>query len=251
MIHSHQSLKAQLSALGIIPGDTLLIHSSLRSMGNLEGGAETLLLALKEQLGHGLLVMPTLTWDSVNDSQPVFDVARSRCCVGALPELFRQQPGVQRSWHPTHSVAAWGDDAVEFVEGHQRFDTPCARASPWGHLVERDAKILFLGTGLACNTLIHGVEEWAEVPGRLTTEPQYLQVTTPSGYLVEVPSRRHIGDASQYYAKLEPVFDAAGALRKGQLGDASCHLVFSSLAARATLALLDKDIQLFSHPRLP
>src|SRR6185369_6392454 len=109
---------------------------------------------------------------------------------------------------------------------------------------------LFLGTGLGCNTLIHGVEEWAGVPGRLTESREALLVRTPQDTVLEVPSRRHVGDPSKYYAKLEPVFFAAGALKLGKLGDASCHLLEASVAASSTLGLLARDPQLFSHAGL-
>ena len=77
-------------------------------------------------------MLPTHTWSYINADNPKFYVDQSPSCVGILPELFRKRPGVVRSSHPTHSVAALGQDAKAFTNDDHRFDTPCARGSAWG-----------------------------------------------------------------------------------------------------------------------
>lgn len=186
--------------LGLKPEDTALIHSSMRSVGPVEGCAEGLLAALRDYFAPGLLVFPTLSWDLVNARQPVFSVRDTPCTTGILPEIFRKMPGVIRSLHPTHSVAAIGPDAAAFTAGHEKFDSPADRNSPWGRLYDRRAKILFVGTGLSCNTYLHGVEEWLPVPGMLTDEAENLVVYDYDGKRIEVPSRRHAGGHSEWYA---------------------------------------------------
>src|SRR5690554_8160890 len=101
-----EELKEQIAALGIQPTDTLLIHSSMKAVGEVEGGADTVLDAFSEYLKEGLLILPTHTWAQMNSEYNVFDVVNEPSCVGILTELFRKRPGVVRSWHPTHSVAA-------------------------------------------------------------------------------------------------------------------------------------------------
>ena len=86
--------------MGLTGTETILIHSSMKSIGAVEGGADTVLDALMEFFAEGLLLLPTHTWQSIDQDHPVFDVRRSPCCVGILPELFRQRPGVVRSLHP-------------------------------------------------------------------------------------------------------------------------------------------------------
>lgn len=250
-LHASQKLKSDLAGMGIKKTDVLLVHSSLKSIGKVEGGADTVLDALMDALSDGLLVFPTLSYESVNANQPFFSVLNTPGCVGILPELFRKRKGVYRSWHPTHSLAAWGRGAEDFVSGHEKFDTPCARESPWGKLVQRKAKILFVGTGLACNTLLHGVEEWFGVPERLSDEKEALKVETPEGLILEVPSRRHLGHPSDHYAKLEGIFDRSGILKTGVLGSARCHLLEAAPMAELTLKLLQKDTFLFSHSGVP
>lgn len=132
MTHTYESLTAQLKTLGIDPCGTLLVHSSMKSMGEVEGGADTVLDVLSDYMKDGLLVSPTHTWSTINKDNPLFHVETSSCCVGILPELFRKRDNVVRSWHPTHSVAALGKDARAFTQDDHLFDTPCARGSVWG-----------------------------------------------------------------------------------------------------------------------
>jgi aminoglycoside 3-N-acetyltransferase len=79
-----------------------------------------------------------------------------------LTEIFRRSPGVVRSLHPTHSVAAWGADAAAMVAGHEDAKTPCGTGSPYMRLLEHDGKILFLGATYDSMTFWHAVEELIE-----------------------------------------------------------------------------------------
>jgi len=81
------------------------VHTSLRSLGKVPGGAETVVRGLLYALGeNGTLLTPALSYASVGVNNPVFDVLHTPSCVGALPEYFRTRPGTIRSVHPTHSV---------------------------------------------------------------------------------------------------------------------------------------------------
>jgi len=140
-----------------------------------------------------------------------------------------------------------GRDAAAFTAGHHHFDTPCARTSPWGRLLDRRAKILFIGTGIGCNTFLHGVEEWFGVPEMLTRDPEMLYTTIPGGARLPVPCRRHLGHHSTWYYKTEPVLAAAGALTTGRFGDASCHLVETVGATETVYEMLRRDPLIFTR----
>ncbi|OXM83530.1 AAC(3) family N-acetyltransferase [Paenibacillus rigui] len=220
-MYTKSMLMEQLEQLGVNPQGTVLMHSSMKSLGEVEGGADTVLDALSDYMKDGLLVLPTHTWSYIQADNPRFDVEQSSSCVGILTELFRKRPGVVRSWHPTHSVAARGKDAAAFTAGDERFDTPCARGSVWGKLLDRKATILLVGVDLRRNTFMHGVEEWLDIPGRMTDGHELLYTITPDGTEIEVPSRRHCGLSwSQHFWKVEDVLEQRGAMFKGQLGDA-------------------------------
>lgn len=243
MHHTKDSLIAQLSAM--LPSDaTVLMHSSCKSLGQMENGGDTILDALTEYFSRGLVVLPTHTWATVNDRQPVYDVLYTPVCIGLLPELFRKRPGVHRSWHPTHSVAAFGADAEEFVRGDENCPTPCARDSAWGRLYDRDAYVLLVGVELNRMTFFHGVEEWNGIPGRLKETPNRYVVIPPDGGRIVRDYYPHCGDSSQLYPKAETALLHAGAMRMEKLGDATVRLLSCRKSAEVVSSLL-KDNPFF------
>ena len=243
-----KDLTADLRALGVREGDSLLVHSSIKAVGPVENGADTILDALEAAVGRrGLLMLPTHSWDYVNANQPHFYLAESPSCVGMLPEVFRHRPDAFRSWHPTHSVAAWGEDAWAVLEGHETFDTPAAWDSPYGRLAQRRGYVLILGARLTNNTFLHGVEEWCRVPGRLTEEMEMLYTHLPDGRCIPVPSHRHIGHVSERYGKIRQALLDTGIGWQGKVGMADCWLLRAEPMARLVTGLLAKDPDLFGH----
>ena len=100
MQHRDQSLSKDaivrdLQDLGVLPGSLILVHSSLRSLGWVEGGAETVIDALLEAVApKGTVLVPTLTGSAQlsPENPPVFDPTTSSCWTGVIPEAFRQRP---------------------------------------------------------------------------------------------------------------------------------------------------------------
>ncbi len=229
-----------LELLGIGLGDKVLMHSSLSSMGHVDGGAQTIIDALQRVVGpDGIVALPTHTWDTVNARQPVFHVSLSPSIVGAVTEAFRHRAGVVRSLHPTHSVAALGRGASAFIEGHERWSTPCAMDSPYGRLVQEGGWVLLLGVDLSVCTLIHGFEEWTELPWVFNRD-EALYTITADGEVLSVPSRRHT-DAAGYdrdFPALEPLLLSRGLIRTTTIGDATVRLVNASSLWKTMAPLL-------------
>lgn len=246
-MYTKESLIKQLEQLNIDSNGTLLVHSSMKSIGPVEGGADTVLDAFTEHMRDGLLVLPTHTWSYINADNPRFYVDRSPSCVGILPELFRSRPGVVRSLHPTHSVAALGKDAEDFTKDDHHFDTPCARGSAWGKLLDRKGTVLLVGVDLKRNTFIHGVEEWVDIPGRLTDTHEALYTVLPDGTEIQVPSRRHCGLSwSEHFWKVDEVLESKGAMYKGHLGDAVVRVCDAEKVAIVITKMLKENPDLFS-----
>ncbi|GGH31488.1 AAC(3) family N-acetyltransferase [Paenibacillus segetis] len=246
-MHTKHSLIEQLEHAEIDKKGTLLMHSSFKSIGEVEGGADTVLDALSEYMQDGLLVLPTHTWSYINAENPRFYVETSPSCIGILPELFRKRSGVVRSYHPTHSVAALGRDAASFVEGNERCDTPCHRESPWGKLLDRQATIILVGVDLRRNTFIHGIEEWLDIPGRLTDSHEELFTVLGDGTEIPVPSRRHHGLSwSEHFWKVESLLEEQGAIQRSQLGDANVWVCDTVKMTEILSDMLRKNPDLFS-----
>jgi len=238
--------------LGIKRGDTLLVHSSMKAIGKVENGADTVLDAFIEYINEGLLIFPTHTWEQINDEYNIFYPETEPSCIGLLPNLFLKRPNIVRSWHPTHSVAACGTDASEYVAGEERCDTPCPRDGCWGKLYDRNAKILFLGCSLRSNTFLHCVEEWNNVPQRLTDTYHQFKIVTPLGQVIDRPMRGHYnpsGDISKNYGKMLEPFIYTGIAKKGFIGDAESVLCDAVGMADLTASFLKINPDLLADSR--
>lgn len=249
-MHTKESLLKQLSEMNINPAGTLLVHSSMKAIGEVEGGADTVIDALMEYMKDGLLVLPTHTWAQMNEKYRVFNVKTEPSCVGLLTNVFRIRPGVRRSVHPTHSVAACGKDAEEFVRGEENSHSPCSKGGCWEKLLLRKAQILFLGCNLTKNTFLHGVEEWNDIPNRLSKNPEDFFSVDENGVIYNTYQHRHhceppATEVSQYYGKMEPAFLKGGAIRYGAFGDAKCIVGDAVKMYEITSRYLKKDEHLF------
>lgn len=227
---------------GLAAGDLVLVHSALRRLGEVEGGADTVIAALLDALGgSGTLAMPTHTWKVVNRAQPVFHQALTPSCVGALSEVFRLRPGVGRSQHPTHSLAACGPRAAELLAGHERDPTPCAAGGPYHRLCAWGGKVLIIGADLACCTLFHGCEQWVDMPGAVAAQAERLYCITADGRTIPVDMRNHCTNTWDQYPRLEPHLVACGALRLARAGDCPLRLLDARLASDWLMARLRSD----------
>ncbi len=256
MAYTKADLKHDLAAMGLTGNETILIHSSMKSIGPVEGGADTVLDALMEFFAEGLLLLPTHTWRFINEENRVFDVRRSACCVGILPELFRQRPGVVRSLHPTHSMAAYGKDAAAYLEGELDANTPCTPGGCYDRLRAAHGKVLLLGVTHARNTFIHSVEEVLNVPNRLTDKPLQLTVVDAAGAQHTVYMRRHYNvqqpHISEDFVKLEQAYLDCGAARNTKFGDAACILCDAEGLFRVTRHVLAPNPEAFiTEPVIP
>lgn len=252
MPYTKDELLLHLREMRIDPTGTLLVHSSMKAIGEVVGGADTVLDALCDYMKDGLLVFPTHTWRQMNETYTVFDVRTEPSCVGLLSNMAMTRNGAVRSLHPTHSIVAIGPDAAAFANGEEHTRTPCAREGCWGKLYDRKAAILFLGCSLKCNTYLHGVEEWVDTPNRLNPVAQVFTVIDYDGIAHAVPQHRHhtwdpVVDPSEHYDKMLPAFEEGGAITHGRFGDAACVLADAVKMADITIPFLHADPHLFDN----
>lgn len=219
---SHKMAIKDLRALGIRKNGVLLVHASLRSLGKVEGGAETIIRALFHVLGkQGTLLFPALSFKSVSANSPFFDVVETPSCIGALPEYFRQRKGTIRSLHPTHSVSGRGKKAQELLSDHHKDTSPCGQHSPFHKLPHYDGQILFIGCGLQPNTSMHALEELIEPPYLFGDTTTY-EITDTGGSVFKMPVRNHNFEGwEQRYDRLEQILD----VHTGNVLEAGCHLI--------------------------
>lgn len=220
-----RALADELRALGVRPGDVLMVHASLRALGAGPGSAEDVIEALLAAVGEsGTLLMPALTYATVTREHPVFDAETTPACTGALSEVFRQREGTIRSLHPTHSVCACGARARELTEAHGEDRTPVGPHSPFALLPQAGGKILMLGCSLFPNTSMHGVEELVVPPYLFSPEPVRFtlrQGEKCGGALFTVHG---FAGYAQRYDRIAPHLRGSS-MRKGRVGAADCFLL--------------------------
>lgn len=128
----------------------VFVHSSWSEVSPLARRWRAVIELLQRGVGSGgTLVMPAYPMQGLSQSHleqhPFFDCRRTPSKAGLLSEIFRRMRQVHRSLHPTHSVAAWGERAVELTTGHERSATPFDESSPFQKMYDAGAVVLNLG----------------------------------------------------------------------------------------------------------
>lgn len=248
MKFTKENLIQQFSDAGLKHNDTVLIHSSMKKIGDVNGGAETVFSAFEEYFSEGLIAFPTLTWKIglYPSAGNVYSVRDSATDIGLLPELFRHRSGVVRSLLPTHSLTAKGRDAENFCHVEPTaIKSSLPWDSPWGRLYERKAKILFIGCTVQSCTFFHAVEEKAAVPGLFDPVAKHVKIIDYDGNETEIDMYRHLGAHSKYYRLTESLLFAENALEITKIGAAKTYILDAEKACDAVLKLLKNNPQFF------
>ena len=244
-----EELKAQIRAMGILPTDTVLVHSSLRAIGPVENGADGIIDAFREVLTEGLLLIPTHTWAVVTQKQPDYDVRTTVPNIGTLPRVAAFRPDGVRSLHPTHSVAGFGKNAAAFLAGEETAGTPTPVGGVMHKLGSVGAKILLIGVGNNKNTFLHTLDEELEIPDRMEQESYPLTILDADGKRHVTQFRSHhcsrSKDVSMNYPNYEQPLVDTGAQTFGKLGSATVRIVDAAKCRRVVTRILqnaDRDV---------
>ena len=174
-----------LKAVGVSKGQSIMVHTSLSSLGYVCGGAQIVIEALLESVGpEGTIMMPTQSWKNldptagvhweepeewwelIRDNWPAYDKGITPTnTMGAVAEMFRKWSGTLRSDHPARSVAANGKYAEYLTKEHD-ISNIFGEGSPIGKLYELDGYVLLIGVGYDKNTSLHLADVRAEYPGK-------------------------------------------------------------------------------------
>lgn len=241
-VMTRERLAADLRVLGVRPGQTILVHASLRRMGWVDGGAPTVVAALREALGpRGTLVAGAGTpensltsrahhamTDGLTPAQavgfrgrmPPFDPQRTPTRNGAVAEAVRTTPGAARSDHPQSSFAAVGYRGRQLMSGH-RLTCHYGEDSPLAKLYRQDASVLLIGVGFSVCTAFHLAEyRYAECPPRQT----YSCVVRARGKRRWLTYQDVVLDDSEFEI-IGKYFDEDARLPVGNVGDAPARLI--------------------------
>jgi aminoglycoside 3-N-acetyltransferase len=228
-----ERLRSDLEALGVEPGTTLVVHSSLSSIGWVVGGAPAVVGALVATLGErGTLAMPAATplcadpatwsppvpeawWQEVREHLPPFDRRTTPTSMGAIPETFRNWPGTLRSEHPLESVCARGPRAEEILTDHP-LDFSEGPGAPFGRLHDLDSRVLLIGVGFNRCTALHLAETLVAKRRTSTFRVPHLD----GGRRVWLEMTNVADDNGRYFPEIGERYMAEGRARRGSIGEA-------------------------------
>jgi aminoglycoside 3-N-acetyltransferase len=246
-VHRHD-VTAAAQAVGIVPGDTVMFHSSLSSMGNVVGGPDAVIDGFLDAVGpEGTVAAPTLWYHHTDPPMRIedWDIDRSPSYPGLITETFRQRPDSIRSDNPTHSVSAIGARAEELTRDHGKLglrpcifgDTAFARESPWQRLYEWNAAYCFIGVDFTVNTMGHLIE---------TLFVERALERCPPGRRAELEAQvRRFGKPGVWprhsFQGMGERLAQMGLVRFGQLGSATLRCIRARAMADNALAILTAE----------
>jgi len=236
-----------LRLLGLSPGDTVMVHASVRSVGAIAGGPDQIHLAIKDAITEtGTMVMYASCpehYDEVGrgvhpgsierellEKMPAFDAQSARAARdnGTLVEFFRSYPGSLVNDHVARFVV-WGAQA-RYLISEQPWNFAFGKGSALDRFRELNGKILLLGCDHDTVTFLHYAEHILDVPGlriatfevpvlengqRVWKEMQEVD-TSGAGAHPDWPDRFFAQIVNAYLAKTQN--------RGGRVGHAHCFL---------------------------
>jgi aminoglycoside 3-N-acetyltransferase len=262
-VHSREDLANGFRKLGVRPGDTIMVHASVRAVGEVAGGPDQIHLALKDAMTpEGTLVMyascpryydevgrGNLTPDQereVLEKLPPFDPSTARAARdnGVLVEFLRTSPGSVVNRHVARFVV-WGKHAGYLLSA-QPWDYAFGHGSALDRFVELDGKILLLGCDHDTVTFLHYAEHIVDISGKRVARfkvPVVEQGTRVWRDMEEFDTgdRVHENWPDRFFARLVDTYLAQTGNRGGQVGDAPCFLFDSRGVLEFSLRVM-KDV---------
>lgn len=230
-MYTKQEIFEQLKAMRAPQDRVVLMHSSLRAIGKIEGGAEALLDVLIEYFTAkgGLFCVPTHTWDNLGKDCPTLDLSKGESNLGAFTCLAAADPRALRTENPTHSMAIFGDRAraEAFAADEASVEHPTAANGCYGKLYCEDGFVLLAGVSHASNTYLHAVAEILSLPDRRAKQKTPVTVRKKSGEIVARAMwmfDEKYGDISHRFPQYETAFRYHRCITDGFLGDAPTQL---------------------------
>jgi aminoglycoside 3-N-acetyltransferase len=238
---TRDDIAAGLRALGLEPGGMVQVHSSLSSLGYVEGGAEAVVDALLDALGpDGTLMVPTFNHgcrEAFDDADQIFDPETTRSVNGAITEAVRKRPEAYRSLHPTHPYAAIGQQAEWLTSEHLELKT-FDDGSPLGKLVSHGGQIVMLGVGMNTCTAAHVAE--TRFGARCMGYRQLVRrvrLTTDEVVDARTVLWRGEGDCLVEWQPIEAEMRQRSLIRDRRIGDAHVMLFDGGAMVRTTYDL--------------
>lgn len=229
---TRSSLRGDLLGLGIKRNDVLMVHASVRSVGEVTGGVNVIVQALLDAIGREGTLTAYVDFEPFYEDDdevevPVFDkrIAHAARDHGVLHEALRNWPGAVRSDHPDAGVVAIGALADWITKDHP-FHYGYGDGSPLEKILQANGQVLMLGAPLDTITLLHYAEHKAQIPNKRIRRYRRLMpgVNGPAWvWFEEFDTGDPVNDAlpSNCFELIAMDYLAAGYGKKGTVGSAT------------------------------
>jgi aminoglycoside 3-N-acetyltransferase len=198
-------IKKCLSEFGLKTGDIVIVHSSLASIGRVEGGADALIDAFLETIGNeGTL------------AAPVFGN------LGIFTQTLKNRPEAVISDCPKGTVAAIGADAEFICRDHWKADTAHGHDTPYLKIAGLGGYVCLLGVDQDRNTTLHSVEALLELP--------YLEATSATIEVADGPIEKtwkYYPGPHRDFIGIDHIMRENGKMEIGKIGNAVVRLMKS------------------------
>ena len=235
---TQKDIEAGLWRLGLSQGDAVEVHSSLRNLGWVEGGAPTVVDALMNVVGeNGALVMSAYP---VSLPLPLTEQEKARGILtkvqifgedysgktgmGAIADEFRHRPGTVLGTG-VHRVCAWGRDAARHSQ------------EGYGYLLEIDGWVLCLGVDIHRCSSMHQAEVKVGIPEAITKHfkvPEDIRRDYAADFYIQYGST-----PDDAWGKVQDEADRRGLIKRRRIGRAECI----SFKARAVVGIYEEALR--------
>jgi aminoglycoside 3-N-acetyltransferase len=244
---TRKRITQDLHALGVVPGDIVMSHESVRNVGWIVGGPEEVAHAILDAVGpsgtwmkyvcsednaYDLASWPPEVQQAYRESLPPFDRHKTRAHrnYGILTEYLRTMPGAVRSNHPDGSFAAIGAQAAMLMDKHPLRDG-LGPGSPLERFLSAKGKILLLGSPLSDVTFLHYTEYLVDIPDKRRVRYETPMLDDQGNkvwvWIEELDSSNGIVpyEDGDYFENIVRAFRDAGLARRGNVGHADSLLI--------------------------
>ena len=247
-IYTKSEIKEQLKAMNAPKDSVVMVHASLRLVGEVEGGGEALLDALIEYFTEegGLLCIPTHTWGNLGTDKITLDLTKGESNLGAFAVIAANDKRGVRSENPTHSVVVFGDrkKAETLIRGEGEVIMPTTADGVYGKLYTMGGKVLLMGVCQNKNTYLHAVAEILDIKNRRGYTPVPVSTKKENGEVIKrdilLFDEDGCGDVSLRFPKYETAFRYHGAITDGFIGRAPTQLC-DAVIMKETVELIFKN----------
>ena len=249
------SLISDLQNIGVNKGDIIYVHSSMKKLGWMDDGINTLTDALLDAVGEeGTFAVPTHTLAFIDRGVPPFDPCETPAALGAFPDTVWRHPLAKRSAHATHSSAAIGKKAEYLTENHDQTNA-LGYDSPIYRMVRENGKILLIGVSQQANTTVHLAESLAAPYTILHYDKSWgdtTHVKFPDGTVKQFKQTEFPGCSSNFN-QIEEHLINHGLITFGKIGNADSRLIdaFGMIQVVGDLIRKQPDILMCDNPNCP